>query len=161
MGRTRLFNRTRRLALKSVGLLGGLVVAKQVQAHHTETHFDDASKHRIVYQCNKADPEYLQHILFSSGEILRKYGDDAEIIIGVFGPGLHLLGKNPQRPIPPELQQRAGSLADYGVSFHACGNTMKSLGWTEKDLLKFAKVVPIGVDDIMLLQEQGFAYMSW
>ena len=161
MGRTRLFNRTRRLALKSVGLLGGLVVAKQVQAHHTETHFDDASKHRIVYQCNKADPEYLKHILFSSGEILRKYGDDAEIIIGVFGPGLHLLGKHPQRPIPPELQQRAGSLADYGVSFHACGNTMKSLGWTEKDLLKFAKVVPIGVDDIMLLQEQGFAYMSW
>jgi intracellular sulfur oxidation DsrE/DsrF family protein len=27
--------------------------------------------------------------------------------------------------------------------------------------LPFARVVPIGVDDIMLLQEQGFAYMSW
>jgi hypothetical protein len=38
---------------------------------------------------------------------------------------------------------------------------MKSLRWTEKDLLPFAEVVPIGVDDIMLLQEQGFAYMSW
>jgi intracellular sulfur oxidation DsrE/DsrF family protein len=35
------------------------------------------------------------------------------------------------------------------------------LHWTEKDLLPFAKVVPIGVDDIMLLQEQGFAYLSW
>ena len=74
---------------------------------------------------------------------------------------IHLVGKRPQRAIPHELQQRAGSLADYGVAFHACGNTMKSLGWSEEDLLPFARVVPIGVDDIMLLQERGFAYMSW
>ena len=155
------FNRTRRMALKSIGLLGGLVVARQVQAHHTESHLDDAAEHRIVYQCNQADPEYLQHVLFSAGELLRKYSDDVEIVIGVFGQGLHLLGKHPQRPIPPELQQRAGSLAAYGVAFHACGNTMNALQWTDKDLLPFARVVPIGVDDIMLLQEQGFAYLSW
>ena len=157
----KLFSRTRRIALRSIGLLGGLVAARQVQAHHTESHFGDTSEHRIVYQCNKADPEYLQHVLFSAGELIRKYGDDVEIIVGVFGPGLHLIAKRPQRTFPPELQQRAASLADYGVAFHACGNTMKSLGWSEKDLLAFAKVVPIGVDDIMLLQEQGFAYMSW
>jgi len=114
-----------------------------------------------VYQCNKADREYLQSVLFSAGELLRKYGDDIEIVIGVIGPGLHLIGKHPQRPIPHELQQRAGSLAAYGVAFHACGNTMNALQWTEEDLLPFAKVVPIGADDIMLLQEQGFAYMSW
>jgi intracellular sulfur oxidation DsrE/DsrF family protein len=157
----KLFNHTRRMALKSIGVLGGLVVARQVQAHHTESHFDDASKHRIVYQCNQADREYLEHVLFSAGEMLRKYGDDIEIVVGAFGPGLHLIGKHPQRPIPDELQQRAGSLASYGVAFHACGNTMNTLHWTEKDLLPFAKVVPIGVDDIMLLQEQGFAYLSW
>ena len=161
MRRGKLFNRTRRMALKSIGLLGGLLVAKQVRANHTESHLDDTAEHRIVYQCNNADPEYLQHVLFSAGELLRKYGDDVEIVIGVFGPGLHLIGKHPQRPIPPELQQRAGSLASYGVAFHACGNTMKALQWTEKDLLPFARVVPIGVDDIMLLQEQGFAYLSW
>jgi intracellular sulfur oxidation DsrE/DsrF family protein len=161
MENKRLLDRTRRLFIRSTGLLGGLLLAERARAHHTETHFEDASKHRIVYQCNKADSDYLQHILFSSGEILRKYGDDAEIVIGVFGPGLHLLGKRPQRPIPPELQQRAASLAAYGVSFHACGNTMKSLNWKQEDLLDFAEVVPIGVDDIMLLQEQGFAYVSW
>lgn len=155
------FNRTRRMALKSIGVLGGLVVAKQVQALHTESHLDDVAKHRIVYQCNKAEPEYLQHVLFSAGELLRKYGDDVEIVIAAFGQGLHLIGKHPQRPIPKELQQRTGSLASYGVAFHACGNTMNALQWTDKDLLPFAKVVPIGVDDIMQLQEQGFAYFSW
>lgn len=161
MQTSKLFDRTRRTALKTFGLLGGLTAAWQVRAHHTESHFEETSAHRIVYQCNKAEPEYLQHILFSAGELLRKYGDDVEIVIAVFGQGIHLIGKHPQRPIPPELQQRSGSLADYGVSFHACGNTMKALGWTEEHLLPFAKIVPIGVDDIMLLQEQGFAYLSW
>lgn len=157
----KLFNRTRRIALKSIGLLGGLVAARQLQASHTETHFEDTAAHRIVYQCNKADPDYQQSILFSAGEMIRKYGDDVEIVIAAFGPGIHLVGKRPQRPVPPELQQRASSLAEYGVAFHACGNTMKSLGWTDTDLLPFAKIVPIGADDIMQLQEQGFAYMSW
>lgn len=154
-------NRARRIALKALGLLGGAFAARQAAAHHTDTHFEDKSAHNIVYQCNKADPEYIQHVLFSVSELLRKYGDDIQIVVGTFGPGVNLLGKQPARPIPAELQQKAASLAEYGVAFHACGNTMKSLKWTEKDLLPFAEVVPIGVDDIMLLQEQGYSYMSW
>ena len=153
--------RSRRWVLKSLGLLGGLFAVRQTLAHHTDTHFEDASAHRIVYQCNQADADYLQHVLFSVGELLRKYGDDVEIVVAVFGAGIHLVAEVPRRPVAEELQQRASSLAEYGVAFHACGNTMKSLGWTDQDLLPFAQVVPIGVDDIMQLQEQGFAYMSW
>jgi intracellular sulfur oxidation DsrE/DsrF family protein len=154
-------NRSRRTLLRSLGLLGGLFAVRAAGAHHTESHFEDASAHRMVYQCNKADREYLEHVLFSAGELLRKYGDDVEIVIAAFGPGLNLLGRRPHRTIPHELQQRAGSLAAYGVAFHACGNTMKALGWTEKDLFDYARVVPIGVDGVMQLQEQGFAYLSW
>ena len=155
------YNRTRRLTLVLIGLLGSYIASSHALAHHTDTHFEESSTHRIIYQLNKADPVYLQSVLFSVGELLRKYGDDVEIIIAVIGPGLHLIGKHPERPIPAELQQRASSLAEYGVAFHACGNTMKSLGWTEKDLFKFARIVPIGVDDIMLLQEKGYTYFSW
>jgi intracellular sulfur oxidation DsrE/DsrF family protein len=157
----KLLNRARRSVLKSLGLLGGLVAARQVQAMHTESHLDETTAHRIVYQCNKADPDYLQHILFSAGEMLRKYGDDIEIVIVAFAPGIHLVGEHPLRPVPRELQQQAASLAEYGVAFHACGNTMKTLGWSDFDLLPFAKVVPVGADDLMLLQEKGFAYISW
>jgi intracellular sulfur oxidation DsrE/DsrF family protein len=153
--------RARRMTLILIGLLAGIFASQPATAHHTESHFEDSSAHTIVYQLNKADPDYLQHVLFSAGELLRKYGDDVEIVIAAFGPGLHLIGKNPGRPIAAGLQQRASSLAAYGVAFHACGNTMKSLGWTEKDLLPFAKIVPIGVDDVMQLQEKGFSYISW
>lgn len=141
--------------------VAAIAVSGLVSAHHTDTHFEDNSEHQIVYQLNKADPEYMAHILFSAGEMIRKYSDDVEVVIAVFGPGIHLLGKQPQRPVPQEIQQRAASLAAYGVAFHACANTMKAVKWTEKDLVGYAKIVPIGVDDIMQLQEKGFSYLSW
>lgn len=132
-----------------------------VQAHHTDSHFEDKSDHQIIYQCNKSDPTYLGSILFSVGELIRKHGDNVEIVVACFGPGINLLNKSEVSPIPLELRQRASSLADYGVAFHACKNTMDSLNWTESDLVDYAKVVPIGVEDIMLLQEKGFSYFSW
>lgn len=143
------------------GLAGALAVSRTASAHHTPTHFGDTVSHKLVYQCNKADEEYLNHIMFSVGEMLRKYGDDIWLVVTAFGPGLHILGKKPGRDIPKEILERVESLAAYGVAFHACGNTMKSLGWTEADLRDFAQVVPIGVDDLMQLQEKGFAYVSW
>ncbi len=150
----------RRQFLSLLGLSGlGLGIGK-AHAHHTETHFEDKSAHQLVYQCNKADHEYIDQILFSCGEMLRKYGDDVELVIAAFGPGLNLLAKQPKRTIYPIQQQKVKSLADYGVRLQACGNTMKTMKWTEKDIIEVAEIVPIGVDGIMKLQEQGFSYIS-
>lgn len=146
---------------------GGLLAlggqASRVQAADEETlRFPgETPDHRLVYQLNKADNEYQQHILFSAGAMLRKYGDNIGIVIVAIGPGIHILAKNPQRPVSTEIKQRVSSLNQYGVEFHACGNTMKSLGWTEKDMVPFAKVVEVGAADLMELQEQGYAYISW
>jgi len=137
------------------------LIPLNANAFHTDTHFEDTVKHKVVYQLNKADTDYIDHILFSAGEMLRKYGDDIHIVITAFGPGIHLLGKKPGRMIKPFHQQRVQSLASYGVEFQACGNTMKSLKWAQKDLLEEAIVVPIGIDGVMKLQEQGYSYISW
>ncbi|MGA7800573.1 MAG: DsrE family protein [Gammaproteobacteria bacterium] len=118
-------------------------------------------EHKVVYQLNKADPDYIEHVLFSVGEMVRKYGDKIQIVVTAFAPGIQLLGKQPERPIPKLLRERASSLALYGVQFHACHNTMKTLGWTQSDLVDYAEIVPIGADDIMRLQEKGYAYLSW
>ncbi len=147
-----------------ISLLGGLAGAgltvKTAQASHTNTHFGDEVAHHIVYQCDKADNAYYAHILFSVGELIRKYGDNVEVVVAAFGPGLQLLGEHPTEHVDKINQERVQSLDQYGVSFHACGNTMKSLGWKKIDLLEVAKIVPIGVDNIMLLQEKGFSYIA-
>lgn len=121
----------------------------------------DPTDHYIVYQFNKAEPEYHHAILFSVGEMLRQYNDNVSIVVTAFGPGIHILAKKPARPVDEETRQRVKSLAEYGVKFHACGNTMKSLGWTEDDMLPFVEVVRVGAADIMALQENGYAYISW
>jgi uncharacterized protein len=145
-------------------LLGGLLALTAVATAQAQTVDRDLlgeAAHKIVYQLNKADEAYIDAILFSAGEMLRKYDDDIRIVITLIGPGVHLAGKNPERPISKLARQRAESLAMYGVEIHVCGNTMKTLGWNEDDLLDYATVVEIGADDIMQLQEQGYSYISW
>jgi hypothetical protein len=154
-------NPSRRRLMQWLTAAGGLFAVHKATAHHTDTHFEDASEHQIVYQCNKADADYIASILFSVGELIRKHGDNVEIVVACFGPGINLLGDPPARPIPEESLQRVSSLNAYGVAFHACRNTMDSLGWTDENLVDFAKVVEVGVEDIMLLQQKGFAYFSW
>ncbi|HKK06324.1 MAG TPA: DsrE family protein [Gammaproteobacteria bacterium] len=154
-------------------LLGGLVAGGGLAAlgGTREARADDNptqqafpgvfAHHHVVYQFNKADPDYQQDVTFSVGAMLRRYQDDIKIVVVCFGPGIHVLAKKPLRPVAEEIKSRVSSLALYGVEFHACHNTMKSLDWTKDDLVDFAKVVPVGAADLMELQEKGFAYLSW
>jgi intracellular sulfur oxidation DsrE/DsrF family protein len=121
----------------------------------------DAPENFVVYQFNKADAEYQQHVIFSVGAMLRKYGDNIKIVVTAFGPGIHILLKKPQRPVAPEIREKIASLSHYGVGFHACGNTLTSLGLTDKDILPFATYVEVGAADLMELQQKGYSYLSW
>ena len=38
---------------------------------------------------------------------------------------------------------------------------MKALKWSEKNIIDSAKIVEVGAADLMELQEQGYAYISW
>lgn len=138
-----------------------LTISHNTHAEPRDADFFGEPEHKLVYQLNKADAEYIEHILFSVGAMLRKYSDNIHLVVVAIGPGIHTLAKKPQRPVAELARQRIESLAAYGVSFHACGNTMKSLDWNEEDMLDFAEVVEIGADDLMLLQEQGYSYISW
>lgn len=121
---------------------------------------EDAA-HKVVYQFNKGDAEYQQHVLFSVGAVLRNYGDNVKIVVTCIGPGIHILAKKPKRPVAKEIRERVSSLNAYGIEFHACGNTLNSLKWTAEDLVPFAKIVEVGAVDLIELQEKGFSYISW
>ncbi len=151
-------------------LLGSLVAgsglaalgSSQIAKAEEELRFPgDPAEHKIVYQFNKGDEATQKAILFSVGAMLRKWGDNVEIVVVAIGPGLHILAKKPKRPVSEETRERVSSLSEYGVKFHACGNTMKALKWEDKDMLSLAKVVEVGASDLMELQEQGYAYISW
>lgn len=164
-------NPVRRKLLGGLLASSGLVLAgkaKNAQAAEAASSEDaelrfpgDPVDNKVVYQFNKADESYHNAVLFSVGAMLRKYGDNIHIVVVGIGPGIHILAKKPERPVSNEVRERVASLLQYGVEFHACGNTMKALGWTEKDVLESAKVVEVGAADLMELQQQGYAYLSW
>lgn len=155
-------NTHRRRLLKWLTAAAGLGLASRGTMAKTEhQELFGEPEHKLVYQFNRADLDYMEAILFSVGAMLREHGDNIHLVITAIGPGIHILAKHPRRPVPELIRQRVSSLAAYGVAFHACGNTMKSLGWTKDDLLDFAEVVEIGADDLMTLQEQGYSYISW
>jgi len=153
-------NKARRRTLAVLLAAVGWTALGAAQAEELRFPGEDPT-HKVVYQFNKAEPEYHNAVLFSVGAMLRKYGDDIKIVVTAIGPGIHILAKTPGRPVSDEVKQRVASLAQYGVEFHACGNTLTSLGWTEDALLPFAKYVEVGAADLMELQEQGYAYISW
>jgi intracellular sulfur oxidation DsrE/DsrF family protein len=153
---------TRRRILKGLAATIGLGLAGRSAMAATEhQELFGEPEHKLVYQFNRADLDYMEAVLFSVGAMLRKHGDNIHMVITVIGPGIHILAKQPRRPVPQLMKQRVASLAAYGVAFHACGNTMKSLGWTADDMLDFAEIVEVGADDLMTLQEQGYSYISW
>ena len=117
--------------------------------------------HRLVYQCNHGEAAYYRSLVFSVSQLKDKHADNIDIVVTAYGPGIHLLAKRPKRPVPPDVVEKLGYLDLFGVRFHACGNTLHALGWDKADLLDFVEVVPIGAEDLMLLQEQGYSYLSW
>ena len=121
-----------------------------------------ACVNKIVYQLNRADPEYQEDIFNSISAMLGKYVDDINIAVAVWGPGIHILAKNPKRPVSRLTQQRVRSMAEsYGVTFIACNNTMRTVGWGKDDMVDFAQVEDFGAATIMRLQQQGYAYLVW
>ena len=165
LGRRKLLGR-----LAAVG--GGVVLAAEARAQAASP-VQPAAKEQglrfpgdppenfVVYQFDKADAEYHQHVIFSVGAMLRKYGDNIKIVVTAFGPGIHILLKKPRRPVTKEIREKIASLSHYGVGFHACGNTLTALELTEKDILPFATYVDVGAADLMELQQKGYSYISW
>jgi intracellular sulfur oxidation DsrE/DsrF family protein len=119
------------------------------------------TKNKLVYHFNKSDETYQLAVLNTIRNMLRKYGDDIKIVVSVMGPGIHMLLKDPGVPVIPAVRNQVESLAFYGVEFHACGNTLITLRKEANDVVEFATVVDTGVADLMELQQQGYAYVSW
>ena len=50
-------------------------------AHHTDAHFGQSTTYQVVYQFNGSDASYPRSVLFSIGELIRKYGEDIQIVV--------------------------------------------------------------------------------
>ena len=141
-------------------LLGGtgLFGATAVQAQSDE----DPKPHRLVIQISTNDSAIMNLGLNNAVNVAEDYserGDEVEVEIVAYGPGLHLL-----REDTSPIKERVASIANSMpyVRFTACGNTQITMAKSEGraiNLVPAAKVVKAGVVRIMELQEKGWSYV--
>jgi intracellular sulfur oxidation DsrE/DsrF family protein len=143
--------------MKNLRLSAGLAIAMLLAlAGFHGPAFADA-KHKLVIQVSTDDVRTQNIALNNATNLQKALGDDIEIEIVAYGPGLSML--TPKSP----ASKRVPNLAVYeNITFSACGNTMKKVAKKSgKDvtLVEGVKVVPAGVVRIMELQEQGWTYV--
>ena len=116
------------------------------------------AEQKVVLQISDADPTKQTLVLNVASNLIKAFGpDQVDIEIVAFGPGLRLMFDDNHN------KSRISGLADSGVRFAACGNTLKkvsqNLGRTPA-LNSHSIEVPAGVVRIVELVKDGFTLVK-
>jgi len=113
---------------------------------------------KFVLQISDMDPDKQTLVLNVAGNILKYYGQDkTDVEIVAFGPGLRLLFDGNANA------GRIASLADSGVRFAACQNTINNMSNTLGRAVQInpqATVVPGGIVRIKQLVDAGYTLVK-
>lgn len=114
---------------------------------------EKAAKHHVVFHVNSDEKSW--GMAMNNISIMKKnLGDKVEIEVVANGPGLGML------KFDSPVGQRLGKALDAGVTAYACGNTMKAMKVSDKDLYPGVKVVPGGIMEVVKKQEAGWSYIK-
>lgn len=130
--------------------------ALSLTAMNAQTEKPSAAKtHQVVFEVTRDGVEQWTAVLTNVENLRKSLGDatDVEVVVHSKGLGLLVAKDNP-------LAERAKKLADRGVVFAACENTMKKKNITKDQLVPFAKTTDSGVAEIVRKQEAGWSYIK-
>lgn len=112
--------------------------------------------HRVVFELTSDSPEQWAAMLNNVGNLQKAFGrEHTEIEVVAHGKGLEALRKS-----NTSSGDRIAAIANTGVRFAACQNTMKRMQLTKEDLLPAAQPVDSGVTEVVRKQEAGWAYLK-
>lgn len=133
-----------------------LAALPAAQASHLKEH---PKKHRIVYQLADAGVDKAKFVLGNLRNHVNGVGSQniEAVELVVFGPALRsFVTAN----MDPDLQRSLEALQAQGMTFGACGNTMKNFNITLDQLPSGSRPLPQGgVVRIMELQDAGYVYI--
>ncbi|WP_193370995.1 DsrE family protein [Pelagibius marinus] len=147
------------------GLILGLVFGASLfagQLVQSAPAFAAEQMHKVAVHVDESDPKRMNMALNNVQNVKQYYesqGQSVEIEVVAYGPGLHMLRADTS-PVADRISAMA--LEIDGLTFSACGNTMKGMAkkeGKEVSLLSEARTVPSGVVRLVELQEEGYAYV--
>jgi len=147
----------RRSWVPGLAVASVMVALVQSGAAHLK---EQARKHKMVYQLDDAGLDKAKFVLGNMRNHVAGVGgwQNVEALeLVVFGPALKGFAKD---GIDPALKQSLEQLQMQGLTFGACGNTMKNYSITADQLPEKSLILPQGgVVRLMELQEAGYIYI--
>ena len=132
------------------------LAALPLTAMNAQTEKSSADKtHRIVFEVTMEGPEQWTAVLNNVENLRTALGATTEIEVVAHSKGLGMLVAKDNG-----LVDRMKKLADGGVVFAACENTMKKKNVTKDQLVTFAKTTDSGVAEVIRKQEAGWNYIK-
>mgnify|MGYP000225738313 FL=1 len=118
-------------------------------------HAQNIKEHKVVIQLNTADTASWSSTIGNIRNLQKIWPNNISIEVVAHGKGLDLIVAN-----KTHIANDVNALSKEGVVFAACENSMRKHNVTKADLLPVAITVPSGVAEVILKQEQGWAYLK-
>jgi len=116
---------------------------------------DETKMHRVVFELTSGELQVWNSLLNNVENVRQALGPDrTEVEVVAHGGGLGLLTAR-----DAQQTERMEVLAQAGVVFAACENTMRRQNVGKADLLPFVTTVDSGVAEIVRKQEAGWSYL--
>lgn len=111
--------------------------------------------YRVIFHINEEDkwPTVLGNV---SNLLADLHDKEMDVIVLANGSSVHSYTKVAEKSHTKKLQQ----LADKGVQFKACNNSLKAQALEAEDLLTAVSIVPVGVTELVIRQQAGYAYIK-
>jgi len=116
---------------------------------------DTGKGHRVVFQFVASDHP-SQKALISNLKNLLDYWPETEIEVVFHGPGITMV-TTADAPFPELLR---AFVDGHTVRLVVCENTLRGHKLTTADLLPFVGTVPVAIAELILKQEEGWAYIK-
>jgi intracellular sulfur oxidation DsrE/DsrF family protein len=124
----------------------------------------DTKPHRVTIQIDQNDPQVMNLVLNNATNVVEHYrgkGEDVDVDIVAYGPGLHML-RSDTSPVQDRIKRLKDMVFPGKIQFSACNNTKQGMEKAEGHAISIipdATIVPSGVVRLMELQEQGWSYV--
>jgi len=139
--------------IKTIALAALIVLP--LTAMNAQTESSAEKRHRIVFEVTMEGSEQWTAVLNNVENLRNALGAESEIEVVAHSKGLGMLVAKDNG-----LTDRMKKLADDGVVFAACENTMKKKNVTKDQLVPFAKTTDSGVAEVIRKQEAGWSYIK-
>lgn len=117
--------------------------------------YKSTAVHRVVMQLSSGDSVVHKGLINNLRNLKAGWGDSVQVEVVVHGPGIDFVHKD-RSTQQKEIQE----MIDKGIEIVVCKNTMTQKNVPSEKLLPRIGIVPMGVGEIIMKQEQGWSYIK-